>query len=136
MDTCQARKHKLLFNFNTYEIMKEIEVGIAERIMLVGVFNQVKGDVETLQAVLEDVKEVSISDAEKEEIGFEEVKGIDPQDGVEKTLSLKWNKTPLKKVTLSEKTVKFILKFIDDKSKAEELTLADNALLEINTKLK
>lgn len=116
--------------------MKEIEVGIAERIMLVGVFNQVKGDVETLQAVLEDVKEVSISDAEKEEIGFEEVKGIDPQDGVEKTLSLKWNKTPLKKVTLSEKTVKFILKFIDDKSKAEELTLADNALLEINTKLK
>ena len=109
---------------------KTITLGIAERVMLVGVFNQVKGDVETLAAVIEDVKEVGLTEEEKTEIGFREIKD---KDGV--TQSLAWDKTPQKEIKLSEKTVKFVTKFIDEKSKEEALTLGDAPLLEIKKKL-
>lgn len=107
---------------------KTIEIGIAERIQLIGVFNQVKGDVETLQSVLEDVKEVSISEEEKKSINFREVKN---DEGV--TVSLAWDESPAKSVTLSEKTVEFVLKFV---ANAKELSIADAPLLEVNKKLK
>lgn len=110
---------------------KTIEIAIAERIQLIGVFNQVKGDVETLQSVLEDVKQVSLSDEEKATINFREVKD---ENGV--VTSFAWDASPQKAITLSEKTVAFVLKFVDEKSKSEELTIADAPLLEINRKLK
>lgn len=110
--------------------MKNISLGIAERIQLIGVFNQVKGDVETLQAVLEDVKEVSITDEEKTSSNFREIK-----DETGKVVSFAWDATDAKSLDLSEKTVAFVLKFIDEKSKAQEFTVADAPLLEINRKL-
>lgn len=110
--------------------MKEIELGIAERVMLIGIFNQVKGDIETLNAVLEDVKGVSLTEDEKTAINFREEKD---KDGV--VTSLRWDTSPVKTITLSEKTVKFAVKFIDEKSTKEELTLADAPLLEIKKKL-
>lgn len=109
---------------------KTIEVGIAERLQLIGVFNQVKGDIETLSAVLEDVKTVSISEEEKKEINFREVK-----DEEGKLVSFAWDKTPSKQVTLSEKTITFFNKFIEEKSKAQELSVADAPLLEVKRKL-
>ena len=111
--------------------MKPIELNIGERILLIGVFNQVKGDIETLQSVLDDVKDVSLTEAEKTEINFREIKN---EEGV--TTSFAWDKSDPKEVTLSEKTVIFVTKFIDDKSKAGELTVVDAPLLEIFKKLK
>lgn len=109
-----------------------ISLSIPERIQLVGVFNQVKGDIETLQAILEDVKEVSISAKEKEEISFEEIKDEGGQ-----TTSFTWKNDVAKpkEITLSDKTVAFVKKFVDEKSKAQELSLNDAPLLEINKKL-
>ena len=110
---------------------KTIELGIAERILLIGIFNQVKGDIETLKSVLEDVKGVSISEEEKTEINFREVKN---EEG--KTTSFAWDKSDPKEITLSEKTVNFVNKFIDEKSKGEELTVVDAPLLKIFELLK
>jgi hypothetical protein len=107
---------------------KTIELGIAERIQLIGVFNQVKGDVETLQAVLEDVKEVSISEDEKKAINFREVKN---EEGI--TTSFAWDESKAKSITLSEKSASFVLKFIEN---AKELSISDAPLLEVNRKLK
>lgn len=110
---------------------KKVTFGVAERVTLIGIFNQVKGDVETLQSVLEDVKQVSINEEEKKDINFREVKNEKGE-----TVSFAWDKTPQKEIELQDKTVKFVLKFIGDKSKAEELSLADAPLIEINKKLK
>jgi hypothetical protein len=110
---------------------KSIELHIAERILLVGIFNQVKGDIETLSSVLEDVKEVTINEKEKKEINFREVK-----DEKGTVISFAWDKSDPKKITLSEKTVIFVNKFIDERSKNEELTVADAPLLELIKKLK
>lgn len=115
-----------------YQKNMTISLSIPERIQLVGVFNQVKGDIETLQAILEDVKEVSISAKEKEEISFEEIKDEGGQ-----TTSFTWKNDVAKpkEITLSDKTVAFVKKFVDEKSKAQELSLNDAPLLEINKKL-
>ena len=110
---------------------KTIELQITERILLLGIFNQVKGDIETLSAVLDDVKAVSMSEDEKKEVNFREVKNEEGQ-----VVSFAWDKSEPKEITLSEKTIKFVNKFIEDKSKAQELTLADSPLLEIINKLK
>lgn len=124
-------KDKKLIISKYFKIMKPIELNIAERILLIGIFNQVKGDIETLQAVLEDVKEVSLTEEEKTEIGFREIKNEEGQ-----TTSFAWDKTEPKEITLSKNTTKFVTKFINEKSKNEELTVADAPLLEILKKLK
>lgn len=110
---------------------KTIELNIAERILLIGIFNQVKGDIETLQSVLEDVKGVSLTEEDKTEANFREVK-----DEEGKIVSYAWDKSEPKEIELSEKTITFVNKFIDEKSKAGELTVADAPLLEIFKKLK
>lgn len=110
--------------------MKEVVLSIAERLLLIGVFNSVKGDVVTLRAVLEDVKDVAIGDEEKKEINLREVKDADG-----KVTSLAWDKSEEKTVKLSESTVKFVLDFIKSKSDSKELTLADQPLLLIEEKL-
>lgn len=115
------------------KIMKEASFSIVERILLLGIFNQKdKGmDIETLRAVLDDVKEVSLSEDEKKEINLQEVAG---EDG--KPSSLKWDKSIEKTISLQDKTVKHVLDFIKSKSDSKELGVADAPLLEIESKLK
>lgn len=125
------KKVKPLIISKYYKMNKSIELYITERILLIGIFNQVKGDIETLQAILDDIKEVSLTEDEKKEINFREVK-----DEEGKTTSFAWDKSEPKEITLSEKTVIFVNKFIDDKSNTGELTVADAPLLEIFKKLK
>ena len=118
--------------------MTKLELKIEERIHLIGLFNQVKGDIETLESVLADVKEVSLSTDEKVDIGFKNVMGPNPQnpEGPEIVVSYAWDKTPTKEITLSEKTIIFIMKFLDEKNNNKELTMADSSLLAIYNKLK
>lgn len=111
--------------------MKQLELNVTERILLIGIFNQVKGDIETLQSVLDDVKNVSLSEKDKKEINFREVKNDNDE-----VVSYAWDKSDPKKISLSDKTVKFIIKFIEDKSKESALTVADAPLLETLKKLK
>lgn len=111
--------------------MKEITLDVAQRIMFLGMLNQVKNDIETLGAAIEDTKGLVLSEAEKNETEFEEIKTADGK-GVE---SFKWSKSIDKTVTLSPKTVEYALGFINQKSEAKELTMADAPLLEIKKKL-
>lgn len=110
---------------------KEITLPVIERIMLIGIFNQVKGDVETLAAVLEDIKEVSLSDEEKKDINLHDVLG---DDG--KVVSVAWDKSIDKVVTLSDKSIAFVNEFIKTKGENKELGVADAPLLALIEKLK
>ncbi len=114
--------------------MKEIVLNVLERILLIGIFNhkESKTDIETLRAILDDVKEVSLSDEEKKEINLSDVLGEDGKTVV----SLKWDKSVDKIIKLQEKTVKFILDFIKDKSDKKELGVGDVPLLGLEDKLK
>lgn len=110
--------------------MKEITLDVAQRIMFLGMLNQVKNDIETLGAAIEDSKEIALTEADKVEMGFAEVKNAEGQ-----VVSFKWEKSLDKTVTLSPKTVEYALGFINQKSEAKELTMADAPLLEIKKKL-
>ncbi len=113
--------------------MKEATLNVLERILLIGIFNhkESKTDIETLRAILDDVKEVSLSEDEKKEINLQDV-----LDAEGKPTSLKWDKSIDKVVKLQEKTVKFVLDFIKNKSDNKELMVADAPLLGIQDKLK
>ncbi len=115
-------------------IMKEVTLSILERILLIGIFNhkESKTDIETLRAILDDVKEVSIGEEEKKEINLQDVLGEDGKTAV----SLKWDKSVDKTVKLQDKTIKFVLDFIKTKSDNKELTVTDAPLLGIESKLK
>ena len=132
-DTESGNKSRSIISpyYNYFKpIMKEVTLNVVERIMMIGMFNLVKNDAETLRAVLDDIKNISLSDEEKKEINIQDVIG---EDG--KVASLKWDKSIDKTVTLQEKTVKFVLEFIKTKSDNKELGVADAALLEIQSKL-
>lgn len=114
--------------------MKEVVLNVLERVLLIGIFNnkEAKTDIETLRAILDDVKEVSFSDEEKKEINIQDVLAEDGKTVV----SLKWDKSVDKTIKLSSKTVEFVLAFIKGKSDAKELGVADAPLLGIEDKLK
>lgn len=138
MVTNQGRKNKIkgkpiISNYYLRPIMKEVTLSVIERIFLLGMFNNKdsKHDMETLRDILDDIKGVSLSEEEKKEINLRDV-----LDSEGKTESLKWDKSIDKLVKLSDKTVKFILSYIKEKSDKKELGVADAPLLEIESKLK
>ncbi len=114
--------------------MKEVTLNVLERVLMIGMFNnkESKTDIETLRAVLDDVKEVALSEEEKKEINIQDVYGDDGKTVV----SLKWDKSIDKTLKLSPKTVEFIKAFIKDKSDKKELGVGDAPLLMIEDKLK
>ena len=113
--------------------MKKIILEIPERILLIGIFNDrnLKGDIETLKAVLDDIPKISLSEDLKKEIGFEEVK-----DELGNVVSFKWDKPESIEVELNEKTINLVINYIKEKSDAKLLTVADHALIVLNDKLK
>lgn len=131
--------------------MKEVILNILERILVIGIFNnkESKTDIETLRAILDDVKEISLSDDEKKEINFRDVfknkNGVEIsqeeylsliKSGEDGSQSLAWDKSVDKTVKLSVKSVEFILNFIKVKSDNKELGVGDAPLLSIEEKLK
>lgn len=108
--------------------MKEFVLNIAERMLLVAIFNNVKADIITLRAILDDVKEVVVTEDEKKEINFRPEKIGDIERFV-------WDKDVTKAVMLSPETVQYALDFIKQKSDAKELSLADTSLLTLEGKL-
>lgn len=136
MVTKQKNKKPIISNYYDQQIMKEATFNIVERILLIGIFNSKdsKMDIETLRAVLEDVKEVALSEEEKKEVNLQDVMGEGPDAG--KVVSLKWDKSIDKAVKLSSKTVDFVLNFIKVKSDNKDFGVADAPLLEIEAKLK
>lgn len=113
--------------------MRNITLEIPERIVLIGIFNdkELKGDIETLRAVLDDIPKISISEEEKKEIGFTEIKDADGE-----VSSFKWDKPNPIDVELNDKTIDLVVKYIDLKSKANQLSLTDYVLFNLFDKLK
>jgi hypothetical protein len=142
-------KSRLSINFETEKIMKEVSLNIGERIVLINIFNQVKNDIVTLRAVLEDSKDIAVGEEEGKEINLRNVY-FNKETGVEVTLDeaksleaegkqvasqIKWDSSTEKVASLSAESVKCVLDFIKTKSEAKELTLADVVILSLEEKL-
>lgn len=109
---------------------------ISERVRLISIINEFKGNLETLSAIMDDIKKVRITDEEwkKADMVKEQLKNERGED-VEQ---LRWNdeKGGEKEVELEKDTVKYLQDKIKEKDNAGDITLADIVLVSLNKKLK
>lgn len=116
--------------------MKKISFTISERVRLVALLNEFKGNLDTLSAIMDDVKKIRINEEEwkKADMVTETVKN----DKGEDVQQMRWNdeKGGEKEIELEKDTLKFLQDNIAKKDTNGEITLADVVLVSINKKLK
>lgn len=126
--------------------MKTLELNVSERVFAFSILNSFKGDVETLGAILEDIKKVQITDEDWKTANRVfvtrsgvEVKGdfADPVDPADPVTSWKWDDVAggLKSIELEKATCKYLLETIDERDAKKEFTLQDKAVLSLRNKL-
>jgi hypothetical protein len=102
-----------------------------ERLIINGILNLFKGSLSDLSMVLEDLKKLKFTKEEIENLKIEEVKD---EAG---NIAIKWDeeKATEMEIELSEASLAFIKKFIDEKSEKGELTLLDKEFIDVRAKV-
>jgi hypothetical protein len=110
---------------------KVYKLDISERLYALRILNTVKGDAVTLSAVLQDVRQLVVTD---EEFTAAKRTETDLGDG---NKQWQWeNEGSEKDVTFEPETKDYLLKDITEKSEKKELTVEDKAALTLMDKLK
>jgi hypothetical protein len=114
----------------------KIKLTVSERLRLITMLNEFKGNLDTLVAILDDVKKIKIEEKEWEKA--ERVVEVVKNEKGEDISQWRWNdeKAGDKEVELDKDTVKFLKSDIEKKDKNGEITLQDVVLIELNKKLK
>lgn len=109
---------------------KELSLSISERVACAKIFDEFKGNITTLAALLDDIKKIAVTPEEWETAKLVKTpKG----DGSEQ-----WNwkdEGSEKTLDLSDATTTYLKSTIAKKSDANELGLSDQAVLSLNSKL-
>lgn len=109
---------------------------ISERVRLIAMLNEYKGNLDTLAIVMDDLKKIRITEEEwtKAEMRKETIKN----EKGEEVEQLRWNdeKGVEKEIDLDKDTLKFLKAKIEEKDKAGEFTIQDLILVSISNKLK
>ena|SRR3990167_2291725 len=111
---------------------KELSLNISERIATLAILNEFKGSLDKVAVILEDIKQLPISEEEWEKAAKTENKN---EDGV--TTSWNWDneKGGEKSVSLQDATVDFIRSNIKERDEKGEFGLGDRALFTLKEKL-
>ena len=121
---------------------KELSLNISERLACRAVFDAFKGNLSTLAVILDDLKQVGVEPEEWTKAGLkktpsdEELAALTPE--ARKAATQVWNWTDdgsEKPVTLSQDGVDYLVKTINEKSEAGELTVRDTGALTLSKKL-
>lgn len=121
---------------------KEFTFKLSERYSLIRVMNELKGNIELLAALFEDVKAVSITPDEWKAANLtktptdEQVAAMPAEERA--TVGQQWNwddEVGEKAITLSLPTINAVVAFIKARSDANELSIADIALVNLQKKL-
>ncbi len=110
--------------------MSKITLTISERIAALSILNAFKGNLETMAALLEDIKQFPVTDEEWKKADKKETK-----IGTEVQWTWDDDKGGLKEVELQEPTSNYLKDSIKQKDEAGEITFQDKALVSLNKKL-
>lgn len=114
---------------------KTLSLTISERVAAVSVLNTFKGGLDKLATILEDIKQLPIT--EEEWTKAERV--ITPTPNSKDPTSTQWTwsdeKGGDKEVTLQEATSEYLNATIKERSEKGEFTLTDKAFITLSTKL-
>lgn len=115
---------------------KKVLLNTSERVHCVTILNQFKGELETLGQVLEDLKEIGLTDEDKIVCDWMEVKDDVKDPG--KTTGFKWDdeKGGEKEVAFQDKTLEYVRSFIKEKNEKGEFTTQDRPIIQLSEKLK
>ena len=116
---------------------KKISFTISERIKgLIPILNEFKGNLDTLSAIMEDVKKIRVTEEEWKKAGM--ARTVVKNEKGEDVEQITWDdaKGGEKEIELEKETLSFLQVSIDKKDKAGEITLADTILVELSKKLK
>jgi len=113
---------------------KTAKLKFGDRYHAITLLNAFKGDMETLSAIIDDIKKIKISEEEKTSAKWT----VTPLPGEGDKANLTWDNdvVPELEVEFEKETVKYLLETIDKKSKNNELTPADLGLVELYNKIK
>jgi hypothetical protein len=111
---------------------KTVKLTIGERLAALRVLDGFKGTMLELSAILEDVKGIAVSEAEKIASNFKVNRN---EAGEPQTIT--WDERPEneKEVDLKTETAAYLSKAIKDKSDKGEVTLADATLIGLSSKI-
>lgn len=111
---------------------KEIQLTIGERLAALRLFDEFKGSLSQMAAVFDDCKACGVSDEE-----FKAANMVKTDSPDKSTYSMTWTEEGSEKaITLTQEGVDYLLGKIKTKSEAGEFTLADKAVMTLETKLK
>lgn len=109
---------------------KELSLKISERYAAVRLMNEIKGGVELLTYIFDDVKAVVVTEEEWTAANLTKTPNA---DGTEQW---NWDDKDEKPITISRETAEALEKKIKEKSDAGELGIKDMAIVELSKKLK
>jgi hypothetical protein len=111
------------------------KLNLSERLYALNILNQFKGNTETLVDVLEDVKNLSIEEAEWE-MAERKINNFVGEDGKPGT-TWAWNdeKGGEKEIEFKKKTSEYLKAKIEEMDKAGEFTFQDKAVITLKEKL-
>lgn len=116
--------------FNLDKNMK-VSLNLGERVAALKIFDAFKGNISTLAVLIDDVKLFTVSEEEWKTAGLVKTQSA---DGTQE--SWKWNEVVEKEIEIQKESLAYLLAKIKEKSDANEITLADLALMSLEKKLK
>lgn len=108
---------------------KTITLSLGERIAALKIFDAFKGSMATMKALLDDVKQLPVTEEEWKQANLTKTPIADGQE------QWKWDETVSKEVSFQPETVEYLKASIKAKSDAGEISLSDAALVSLDTKL-
>lgn len=120
---------------------KTVTLSIGERLAAIRIFDAFKGSMATMKALLDDVKQLPVSEAEWTEANLtksptdEAVAGMSEEEKEKAQQTWKWDETVKKEVTFQGDVVEYLKAEIKKKSDAGEITISDAALVSLNDKI-
>ena len=108
----------------------KIILTISERIATLAILNTFKGNLETMATILDDIKQLPISNKEWKQANKKETK-----NGANIHWTWDDSKGPQKGVELQKNTVDYLKNTIKEKDEKKEITFQDKALISLNDKI-
>lgn len=114
----------------------KVNLNISERIFTLGILNAFKGKMETMSTIMDDIKEVTISDEDKKKCEWVENMGKDA-NGNDAVVSVGWNdiKGGDKELEFQPLTLDYLLQVIEERNEKGDLTFQDKAVISLKEKL-
>ena|SRR3990167_3998814 len=111
---------------------KSAKLTFADRYHAITLLNAFKGDMETLSAIVDDIKKIRITDEDKEKVKWT----VTPIEDGKANLTWENELLPEIEVELEKETVKYLVDSIEKKSKDNEFTPADFGIMQLYNKIK